>query len=743
MRAARRPRLQGPRRLRAAIPAQFNLGSAALPSGAVGSAPAAAAAPPAGRGSVAVTVTDVRPLTPVRTNAPTPVTFTLTLHNKTDQPLTDVTLMAARGDPIGSPARLQDVMAHPARAQAGLLPVPTASGRPVTATLGPGRDAQVVFRTAAGIAKGAPLCECADAIYPILFTATSASATTLGTARTYLPVFGLTAPAKVRVSWLWPLLDRPHRALSSSGGDNVFTDDVLAAELAPGGRLDRALRVVENVSRTVAMTLVVDPDLLDEVQVMSTGRYLVRASPTAKAVPGTGALEAASWLDRLRAVLSDHPDVEVALTAPGDPDVESLTRNNLQWTATPTPTVDQRVETALGGFPTRSDITWPAGATLSRETLGILGSTGTSTVVLRAGDLRGSAATTDVALSPLRTRGFSGLAAVVDPLTQSLAAKALQRTGLGMAAVPSLAARVAAHAVEAPGATHYVVIAAPRFLDPDVQAATRAIQATAHSFWSTALPLGTATSSIAPTNRGTLHQLHPPAELPGIVLRTAALVDERLPDLEALFEIERNGTVSSAAATRLLGPVPPAVQRTESSSWRYVAGHGIGAAQEISDQVERWIRGVRVVRPATGTYTLTSTSAPLPVTIANTLGVPVSVELDVHTEDGLPGLSTDPPRTIVVGARSTVQVKVTMHLERTGRLPVEVVLRTPTGMVLGSSLPPLTIHGTAIGTIGAVITDVAAGILLLALVLRVVRRVRARRRTVPEPVAPPAPVGIS
>jgi hypothetical protein len=149
------------------------------------------------------------------------------------------------------------------------------------------------------------------------------------------------------------------------------------------------------------------------------------------------------------------------------------------------------------------------------------------------------------------------------------------------------------------------------------------------------------------------------------------------------------------------------------------------------------------VRPATGTYTLSSTSAPLPVTIANSLGIPVSVEVDLHTQDGLPGLSTDPPRTIVVGAHSTVQEKVTVHLERTGRLPVEVVLRTPTGMVVGSSLPPLTIHGTAIGTIGAVITDVAAVVLALALVLRVVRRLRGRRRTVPESVTPPTPVGIS
>jgi hypothetical protein len=222
---------------------------------------------------------------------------------------------------------------------------------------------------------------------------------------------------------------------------------------------------------------------------------------------------------------------------------------------------------------------------------------------------------------------------------------------------------------------------------------------------------------------------------------TAELVGDRLPHLRSLFEIERNGTVQTATANRLLDRLPMAVQRTESVSWRTAPDHGVPAAHHIRGDVEHWIRGVRVVKPAIGTYTLTSSSAPLPITVANTLAEPVSVELHVETLGGLPGLTAD-PRTVVVGARSTLQVKVTVHLERTGRLPVVVVLRTPTGLALGEPQRPLTIHSTAIGTIGTLITVVAGIILALALVVQTVRRLRARRRTPREPVPAPTPVGI-
>ena len=51
------------------------------------------------------------------------------------------------------------------------------------------------------------------------------------------------------VTWLWPLIDRPHRITTSTNGgaDAVFIDDDLAVAVATSGRLDRALQVLEQI----------------------------------------------------------------------------------------------------------------------------------------------------------------------------------------------------------------------------------------------------------------------------------------------------------------------------------------------------------------------------------------------------------------------------------------------------------------------------------------------------------------
>jgi hypothetical protein len=56
-------------------------------------------------------------------------------------------------------------------------------------------------------------------------------------------------------------------------------------------------------------------------------------------------------------------------------------------------------------------------------------------------------------------------------------------------------------------------------------------------------------------------------------------------------------------------------------------------------------------------------------------------------------------------------------------------LTTTTDVVLGRPLA-LSVHSTALGTVGVVITTVAGVVLVLALIVRVVVRLR-RRRTAP------------
>ena len=139
--------------------------------------------------------------------------------------------------------------------------------------LAPQGSTDVEYRSSSDtIPDDAGLCICQNRIYPLYFTvhATDPNGADLviGAGQTYIPAFGESKPQPVQVSWVWPIIDRPHRLI----GDGVFTDDELAASI-DGGRLDRVLAVVETAGPLVPMTLVVDPDLIDELAVMSAGPY--------------------------------------------------------------------------------------------------------------------------------------------------------------------------------------------------------------------------------------------------------------------------------------------------------------------------------------------------------------------------------------------------------------------------------------------------------------------------------------
>jgi len=165
----------------------------------------------------------------------------------------------------------------------------------VTTALGPRGTTVVQYRSSTDIPTDAGLCICHNAIYPLYFTIhttdVAGSDVTVGTGQTYLPVFE-DKPRPVQVSWVWPIIDRPHRL----SGDTIFTDDELAASV-DGGRLDRVLSVVRTAGSVVPMTLVIDPALIDDVVmgcVMQVGEQGVNIARNAvlgagwpDSVPGT------------------------------------------------------------------------------------------------------------------------------------------------------------------------------------------------------------------------------------------------------------------------------------------------------------------------------------------------------------------------------------------------------------------------------------------------------------------------
>jgi hypothetical protein len=180
-------------------------------------------------------------------------------------------------------------------------------------------------------------------VYPLGFTVIDTSnGSQVGLAQTLLPSFAGVDPAPTRVAWLWPLLDRPHRLLGEVANQPMFDSDELARSVSRHGRLDQLLAAAESVTGRVSLTLVVDPETIEELQLM-TKSY--RYGSLGRSSVGRGQQAAADWLHRLRTIAKRHL---LAVLPYGDPDVVALDRAHLSTLGEPTEADRALVTDALG-----------------------------------------------------------------------------------------------------------------------------------------------------------------------------------------------------------------------------------------------------------------------------------------------------------------------------------------------------------------------------------------------------------
>jgi hypothetical protein len=147
-------------------------------------------------------------------------------------------------------------------------------------------------------AAGSPLAAASGVTASGAVTPTSAASTTAAVSTTTAapgPAGGASAPVAVHpvaLNLLWPLVDTPHVGI---GG--IFLDDQLAKELMPGGRLDQIVSDLVSLNTGASSTTVVlDPELIDEIEQMSGGYRVVSPPGTRQAplTPTSGAPTTAS-----------------------------------------------------------------------------------------------------------------------------------------------------------------------------------------------------------------------------------------------------------------------------------------------------------------------------------------------------------------------------------------------------------------------------------------------------------------
>ncbi len=443
---------------------------------------------------VTIAIGSVDPIAPPATSANTTVTVTLTVTNTGSSALSALTLTAMREAPLISQSELDDEIDHPSRSSSLLSPLPTES---VTGELDAHqtRTLTYTFETSTIDARGIA-CFCQAGVYPVDIALQSASSSNAGAShrevgwtQTYLPY--VPEGDSAQTGWVWPLIDAPHRGLDP----DVFTDDALSAEVAPGGRLDKALSVVEQVGATAKLSVVIDPELIDELAAMTHGYRVAAAGDTT--VAGTGGVAAAAWLTRLRTVLATLPGADVSLTPYADPDIDAATAAGLDWTTALPAEMRTTVDAALGGHYTNA-FAWPPGETVSSAALEQLVAGGASSVLLDdatlPADNDGSDSPDDggtVSTLP----GFGSTTAVVtDSALDKRAASAMTSSGGG--AAQDLIAQLAMQALTTDDA--YTVFVPDRRITVDPALAVRIIAATTDSGWLSAVSPATATDSITP-----------------------------------------------------------------------------------------------------------------------------------------------------------------------------------------------------------------------------------------------------
>jgi hypothetical protein len=540
-------------------------------------------------------------------------------------------------------------------------------------------------------------------------------------------------PAPLTV--LWPLVATPARIPSEPGApvlihsDRAGTDP-LAADVAPGGRLDGLLGALEQALPPgsplgAAVCVAVDPLLLETLDGMSHG---YQVSHPGGISDGTGARDARTWLDRLHIAVQGR----CVLPLPyADADLVALSRAGLTDLEALATSTGARLVSDLLGVQPLTGVSWPVDQMLDERTLADLTALQTHAVLL---DPRGIVAPPAAAPSPTDVVSLVG--------GSSSTTNAGGATPGGHAATPvgvlvdplltgALAATSPLSAQDGIGALAYraasggpIVLAPPRRWQISGTEATALLTAARQL-----LAAGFVTPRELPGLAGsrptgaTVAVTYPPPE--GAEEIPPAVTAEVQRDRNVLRDLQVATVLDPAANLRpaaLLDPLRLGLLRGASSAWRGTPSEAALVTGEESSRLDELRGSVRIVQPP-GPYSLAASDSPLLITVSNELPVGMQVELSLSETAGLRagevGLQ-------LVPARSTRQLVIPAKVNRAGQFSVDARLSTPGGTPLGEP-STLQLRSAAFSRVTVALTAGAGAALVLLVARRFVRRVRRRR----------------
>lgn len=612
-------------------------------------------------------------------------------------------------------------------------------------------------------------------VYPLTIAATSGSAGSLGKVHTFLPYTGTEKVEKLRVAWVWPLMDSPQRA-----DDDTYLSPGLAAELAEDGRLGRLLTIgaqdgeidstytgptpapdeetaespapdaspstdpsaspteapdtetppgpTPEESPTpadpVPITWAVDPALLDDIRRLGEGSYWSLSNAT-----GSGpALEeheaspdAQVWLAHARLWLAEDP----LLTVPyANPDLSALFDADLTVDAETAADLGHSTVVELLGREADTELAWPADGVMDEATRDFLHSRGATTFLLdeSAMPAQNWLGHTPSGVAPLPLPGGEkGTALVVDRgLTRVLGADT-HTPGSSALAEQRFAAETAVIAAEAPETERTLVLAPPQDWDPSTAYATGLLDATENLPWLSAVSLA-----------GVRADADDGDERQGLTYPDGAADSELTDDyLDRVRAVRRQIRLFNSVLTEDGDPFRPAVLRLESAWWRGDA-EGSEAALDRVDQAVQEHKAKVYVIPG-DPITLASKNGTLGVLVANDLSDhSVTVHLSIFSENSERLSIGDYTKSMEIGPGGKTTVYVPLSATVNGRTVLHLSLHNADGEPITDEQTTIPVNATGLGSGALVISGIAALVLVTALTPRAVRKWRRERNRTAE-----------
>jgi hypothetical protein len=552
-----------------------------------------------------------------------------------------------------------------------------------------------------------------------------APAESLGQASTFLPWFPDGPPQPTRVAVLWPLVAEPQRA-----PDGAMLGPDLLAELGDDGRLTRLLEA----SRTsVPVTYAVDPELLEAVQALA-GEHVV--------VTGDGGREARAgepvaqlWLDQLVEALAGTDLVALPYA---DPDVVAIARSRTGLTADleQLRVLGRRVAVEITGTEPLEDVVWPPAGPLSSAALDTLTGGDATAVVLdpealpERAPMSGRTPGTRTRLAATVGGPLDGL--VVDDVLSALLTAGPDDDGWqgDRLAEQRWLAETAILAAERPAESRTLLIAPPRRGEVRPGVAREALLDLSRLPWLCPVPLADVVAGTEACPRedpeATPGQLEDRGELqtgdgegelsPGFLQQVVA-VRARAEQLTDEVLIAGTGAAGETKA-RLLR----ARGRTLSSTWRDDPAGGRRMLAMQREEVDSLRGQVQLV--TSGRVLLTSDTGVVEVLLSNGLDQPVTV--GVALNDPVEArLSSSDTGIQTVAPGQQVQVRVRVEARVSGQFVVRATLLDRAGEPFGEPVE-LVARSTRYGSLALAVTGVAAGVLLVAVGVRLTRRAMAQ-----------------